>query len=110
MGGTVPTYQAFIDSFKRKGGGGAYFAEDELFDVVEKHLRDGVAFMTIHAAVTRELAIKALKSGRVIPSSLGGVGGTCSLAGCSIIMLRTHSTPGGTMCLSSLRSTTPSSQ
>ncbi|WP_243680928.1 phosphomethylpyrimidine synthase ThiC [Vulcanisaeta souniana] len=65
--GTVPTYQAFIDSFKKKGGGGAYFTEDELFDVIERHLRDGVAFMTIHAAVTRELAIKALRSDRVIP-------------------------------------------
>ncbi|ADN49603.1 phosphomethylpyrimidine synthase ThiC [Vulcanisaeta distributa] len=64
--GTVPTYQAFIDSFKKKGGG-AYFTEDELFDVIERHLRDGVAFMTIHAAVTRELAIKALRSDRVIP-------------------------------------------
>ncbi|GAB6943299.1 phosphomethylpyrimidine synthase ThiC [Vulcanisaeta sp. JCM 14467] len=64
--GTVPTYQAFIDSFRRRGGG-AYFTEDELFGVVERHLRDGVAFMTIHAAVTRELAIKALRSDRVIP-------------------------------------------
>ena len=63
--GTVPTYQAFIDSFKKRGGG-AYFDEDELFDVVERHLKDGVAFMTIHAAVTRDLAIKALKSERVI--------------------------------------------
>jgi phosphomethylpyrimidine synthase len=44
--GTVPTYQAFIDSFRRKGGG-AYFSEDELFKAVERHLRDGVAFMTI---------------------------------------------------------------
>lgn len=66
--GTVPTYQAFIDSFKKKGGG-AYFTEDELFDMVERHLRDGVAFMTIHAAVTRELAIKALKAIGSYPSS-----------------------------------------
>nr|WP_252901507.1 phosphomethylpyrimidine synthase ThiC [Vulcanisaeta sp. JCM 14467] len=57
---------SFIDSFRRRGGG-AYFTEDELFGVVERHLRDGVAFMTIHAAVTRELAIKALRSDRVIP-------------------------------------------
>ncbi|MEZ0248566.1 MAG: phosphomethylpyrimidine synthase ThiC [Thermoproteus sp.] len=63
--GTVPTYQAFIDALRRRGGG-AYFAEDELFGVIERHLRDGVAFMTIHAAVTRDLALKALRSGRII--------------------------------------------
>lgn len=70
--GTVPTYQAFIDSFKKKGGG-AYFDEDELFDVVERHLKDGVAFMTIHAAVTRDLTIKALRGGRIIPIVSRGV-------------------------------------
>ncbi len=46
---------------------GAYFTEDELLNVVEKHLKDGVAFMTIHAGLTKDLAIRALKSNRVIP-------------------------------------------
>jgi|BEDMetMinimDraft_2_1075160.scaffolds.fasta_scaffold01127_5 phosphomethylpyrimidine synthase len=64
--GTVPVYQAFIESFKKKSGG-AYFTEDELLNVVEKHLKDGVAFMTIHAGLTKDLAIRALKSNRVIP-------------------------------------------
>lgn len=64
--GTVPVYQAFVESMRRRGGG-AYFTEDQLFSVVERHLRDGVAFMTIHAAVTRELAVKVLRSDRVIP-------------------------------------------
>jgi len=63
--GTVPVYQVFIESFKKKSGG-AYFTEDELLDTVEKHLKDGVAFMTIHAGLTKELAIKALKSKRII--------------------------------------------
>ncbi|AAY79560.1 phosphomethylpyrimidine synthase ThiC [Sulfolobus acidocaldarius] len=64
--GTVPVYQAFIQSFKKKSGG-AYFSEDELLSIVERQLKDGVAFMTIHAGLTRELAIRALKSDRVIP-------------------------------------------
>ena len=64
--GTVPVYQAFIESFSRRGGG-AYFTEEDLFKTVEKHLKDGVAFMTIHAAVTYDLAIKVLKSERTIP-------------------------------------------
>ncbi|MEM3351129.1 MAG: phosphomethylpyrimidine synthase ThiC, partial [Saccharolobus sp.] len=64
--GTVPVYQVFIESFKKKSGG-AYFTEDDLLNTVEKHLKDGVAFMTIHAGITKELAIRALKSKRIIP-------------------------------------------
>ena len=64
--GTVPVYQVFIESFKKKSGG-AYFTEDELLNTIEKHLKDGVAFMTIHAGLTKELAVKALKSKRIIP-------------------------------------------
>ncbi|AFA40775.1 thiamine biosynthesis protein ThiC [Pyrobaculum oguniense TE7] len=64
--GTVPVYQAFIESFSKRSGG-AYFTEDDLLKTVERHLKDGVAFMTIHAAVTYDLAVKVLKSERVIP-------------------------------------------
>ncbi|ABL88606.1 hydroxymethylpyrimidine synthase [Pyrobaculum islandicum DSM 4184] len=64
--GTVPIYQAFIEAFEKRGGG-AYMTEDHLFEVVERQLKDGVSFMTIHAAVTRDLALKVLKSDRVIP-------------------------------------------
>ncbi|ACP44991.1 thiamine biosynthesis protein ThiC [Sulfolobus islandicus Y.G.57.14] len=39
--GTVPVYQIFIESFKKKSGG-AYFTEDELLNTVEKHLKDGL--------------------------------------------------------------------
>ncbi len=63
--GTVPTYQAFIEAYRKKGGG-AYFTEDELFNVVERHLKDGVTFMTIHAGITLELGKKLVKSGRLI--------------------------------------------
>ncbi len=64
--GTVPVYQVFIESFKNRSGG-AYFSEDDLLNTVEKHLRDGVAFMTIHAGITKEMGIKVLKSDRIIP-------------------------------------------
>jgi phosphomethylpyrimidine synthase len=63
--GTVPVYQAFVEAARR--GGGAYFTEDGLFNTIERHLKDGVAFMTLHAAVTRELALKALRGDRLIP-------------------------------------------
>ncbi|BCU69096.1 phosphomethylpyrimidine synthase ThiC [Stygiolobus caldivivus] len=64
--GTVPVYQVFIESFKKKSGG-AYFTEDDLVTAIEKQLKDGVAFMTIHAGITKDLAVRALKSSRVIP-------------------------------------------
>lgn len=63
--GTVPTYQVFIESFKKRGGG-AYFTEDDLFNTIEKHLKDGVDFMTIHAAITKDLGLKLVKSNRII--------------------------------------------
>jgi len=62
--GTVPTYQAWIEGVKRYGDS---IPEDWFLKVVEKHLKDGVDFMTIHAALTRELVKKAIKSKRVEP-------------------------------------------
>ncbi|MFB6490168.1 MAG: phosphomethylpyrimidine synthase ThiC [Thermoproteus sp. AZ2] len=59
--GTVPVYQAFIYSFRQRGGG-AYFSKDDLFKTIERHLKDGVDFMTLHMAVTKDLAVKALRA------------------------------------------------
>jgi len=64
--GTVPTYQVFIEAYRRHGSG-LEFTVDDLFNIVERHLKDGVDFMTIHAGVTRELALKLAESERVIP-------------------------------------------
>ena len=92
--GTVPVYQAFIDAFKRRGGG-TYFTKDDLFNTIERHLKDGVSFMTLHAAITRDLALKALRSNRVIP--IVSRSGDMMLAGCCTITPRTRCTPGGIM-------------
>lgn len=64
--GTVPIYQAAIEAAKKKGSP-ILMSEDDFFNAVEKHLKDGVDFTTIHAGITRELALKALKSDRVEP-------------------------------------------
>lgn len=64
--GTVPTYQAWIYGV-RKFGNVASIPPDWFIDVVELHLRDGVDFMTIHVALTKDLALKAVKSKRVMP-------------------------------------------
>ncbi|MEM1645528.1 MAG: phosphomethylpyrimidine synthase ThiC [Ignisphaera sp.] len=62
--GTVPTYQAWIEGIKKFNG---LPSADWFLKIVEEHLRDGVDFMTIHGAITRDLASKALKSQRIQP-------------------------------------------
>ncbi len=51
--GTVPIYQVAIESRKKKKP----FTKatvDEIFEVIERHLADGVDFITVHCGVTRE--------------------------------------------------------
>jgi len=68
--GTVPTYQAWIEGVARFG---TAIPSDYFISVVERQLRDGVDFMTIHAGVSRELALKAVRGSRLMPSvSRGG--------------------------------------
>ena len=62
--GTVPTYQAYVEGVQKYKG---MPDEDFFLKTVEKHLKDGVDFMTIHAGITRELAEKAVRSSRVQP-------------------------------------------
>lgn len=62
--GTVPVYQAAIEAI-REHGSVVDMDEDRLFNVIEKHMRDGVDFVTLHCGVTFD-ALKALrKTGRV---------------------------------------------
>jgi phosphomethylpyrimidine synthase len=53
--GTVPIYQAIVET-TRAGGEIADTSTDALFEVVERHARDGVDFMTIHCGLTKRLA------------------------------------------------------
>lgn len=63
--GTVPTYQAWIDGVRKYGS--INIPSDWFLSVVEKHLRDGVDFMTIHAGITLDLAKRVLNSNRIMP-------------------------------------------
>jgi phosphomethylpyrimidine synthase len=47
--GTVPVYQAAIEA-----GGPDAMTLDSFMDVLERHARDGVDFVTVHAGLTRE--------------------------------------------------------
>ncbi|NPA84438.1 MAG: phosphomethylpyrimidine synthase ThiC [Crenarchaeota archaeon] len=64
--GTVPIYQAFMDVTMKRGAG-LYMTEDDILNTIEKHLKDGVDFMTLHAALTKELASRAVRSERAEP-------------------------------------------
>ncbi|MBN2463726.1 MAG: phosphomethylpyrimidine synthase ThiC [Dehalococcoidia bacterium] len=60
--GTVPIYQAGIESIERHGAIVSMLV-DELFTVIEQQAKDGVDFMTVHCGVTQS-AIARLKHQR----------------------------------------------
>lgn len=62
--GTVPIYEAVVNTTKRHGHI-AKMSPDELFEVIEEHAKDGVDFVTVHCGVTRK-AIERLKEDRRI--------------------------------------------
>ncbi len=49
--GTVPIYQAAIEVAEEKGGI-TKMDEDKIFQIIEKHAKDGVSFMTVHCGIT----------------------------------------------------------
>ncbi len=50
--GSVPIYQAVVEAIE-KHGTIEHLKEDDIFEVIERHARDGVSFMTVHCGVTR---------------------------------------------------------
>jgi len=57
--GTVPIYQAAIESIREKGGI-IKMDEDKIFKVIEKHAEDGVSFITVHCGLNLK-AIERLR-------------------------------------------------
>ncbi|NVM25394.1 MAG: phosphomethylpyrimidine synthase ThiC [Desulfobacterales bacterium] len=49
--GTVPIYQAVIEAVEESGGL-IHLTVDKLFEVIERHLSDGVDFITVHCGLT----------------------------------------------------------
>jgi len=71
--GTVPIYQAAIDA-TQKHKALVDMTEDEIFNAIERHARDGVDFMTIHAGITKHIVDRLKKSSRITGVvSRGGV-------------------------------------
>ncbi len=75
--GTVPIYQAVVESVEDKGGL-IHLTVDRIFEVIERQAEDGVDFITVHCGLTRA-ALEMLKhQGRVTDIvSRGGAFLTC---------------------------------
>ena len=63
--GTVPIYQAAIEAQARHGAI-VNMTEDDIFNVVERHAKDGVDFMTVHCGVTRESVERIIRQKRLL--------------------------------------------
>ncbi|MEM2560864.1 MAG: phosphomethylpyrimidine synthase ThiC [Candidatus Bathyarchaeia archaeon] len=63
--GTVPIYQVAKEAVDKKGAI-IHMTEDDIFNIIEKHARDGVDFMTIHCGVTKQLVEKLAKHPRIM--------------------------------------------
>lgn len=62
--GTVPIYQAIVES-RRKYGNLIDMTADDLFDVIERQAADGVDFITVHCGVTSEVIERLRREGRI---------------------------------------------
>jgi phosphomethylpyrimidine synthase len=64
--GSVPLYQAAVDTVTRKGKAMVEMTVDEIFEGILKHLEDGVDFITVHCGVTRATVERMDREGRVM--------------------------------------------
>jgi phosphomethylpyrimidine synthase len=61
--GTVPIYEAACVSARR--GAVLNMTEDDLFNTIERHAKDGVDFMTVHCGVNRDTAASVIAQRRL---------------------------------------------
>ncbi len=62
--GTVPIYQAAIEVAESKGGI-VQMNPDDIFEVIERHAKDGVDFVTVHCGVTLSTLERLKAQGRI---------------------------------------------
>lgn len=63
--GTVPIYEAAVDSSKEKGAV-INMDEDDMFNAIISQAKEGVDFMTIHSGITKDTVEKVKKSERIM--------------------------------------------
>ena len=62
--GTVPIYQASVEAI-RKRKSVVDMTKEEMFAGIEKHIKDGVDFITVHCGVTKETIGRLRREGRI---------------------------------------------
>lgn len=63
--GSVPIYQAAVEAVKKKKSI-VHMEVDELFEIIEKQIKDGIDFITVHCGLTRESAKRLKNEGRLL--------------------------------------------
>ena len=64
--GSVPLYQAACDAVLKQGKPIVDMTVEDIFAGVEKHLKDGVDFITVHCGVTRSTLERMRNEGRIM--------------------------------------------
>ncbi len=64
--GTVPIYQAVVELFRVRKKAIAEMTEEDLFGAIEKQVRSGVDFITVHCGVTRRILDALKERGRIL--------------------------------------------
>jgi len=62
--GTVPIYQAVVETAEARGGL-IHLTVDDVFEVIERQVADGVDFITVHCGLTMAALEQLKKQGRV---------------------------------------------
>ena len=65
MVGTVPIYQATVETIKKRGAV-VEMTKDDLFDVIRMQAQDGADFMTIHCGINRNVIKVLTDEGRIM--------------------------------------------
>lgn len=63
--GTVPIYQTAIEAAKNRGAI-VNMTEDDIFNTIEAHAKDGVDFITVHCGITQQIVEHIVKHPRVM--------------------------------------------
>ncbi len=76
--GSVPLYQAACDTVVKRGKAIVDMSVDDIFAGIERHLADGVDFITVHCGVTRATLDHMDREGRVMDVVSRGGSFTCA--------------------------------
>jgi phosphomethylpyrimidine synthase len=65
MVGTVPMYQATVETIKKRGAV-VEMTKEDLFDVIRMQAADGADFMTLHCGITKSVLKALTEEGRIM--------------------------------------------